>query len=232
MFYVYKLINKINNKIYIGVHETDNFNDKYMGSGSLIKKAIKKYGIQSFDKRMLYRTEYKEMAYKLENLLVTKQFINSDKTYNLCIGGYSCWGFPYFSDKLKEKIKQRMKIDNPAFNMSDQTKKLMSDAHKGKPSNAKGHFKIKGDDRFIGCSLKGENNPRAKHFNIYDSNDNLIFECKGNFHKTLKDNDMPSGLFRKSASNNGEKISLPKRARKYLREKHKKYIGWYAKEIK
>lgn len=38
---VYKITNKINDKIYVGVHSTDNPNDSYMGSGKIIKDAIK-----------------------------------------------------------------------------------------------------------------------------------------------------------------------------------------------
>ena len=38
---VYQITNLINGKIYIGVHSTDDINDGYMGSGDLIKMAIK-----------------------------------------------------------------------------------------------------------------------------------------------------------------------------------------------
>ena len=76
MYTVYKIVNMINKKIYIGVHKTSNPNDNYMGSSKLVKNAIKKYGVNNFDKRILYITEHENLAYKLEKLLVTKEFIN------------------------------------------------------------------------------------------------------------------------------------------------------------
>ena len=47
IYYVYQITNKINNKIYIGKRKYKGENpllDSYMGSGKLIKEAIKKYG--------------------------------------------------------------------------------------------------------------------------------------------------------------------------------------------
>jgi len=49
MFYtVYKTINLVNGKIYVGLHVTDKLDDDYLGSGKLIQAAIKKYGRENF----------------------------------------------------------------------------------------------------------------------------------------------------------------------------------------
>ena len=54
MFYtVYKTTNLLNNKIYIGLHETEDLNDSYLGSGILLKQAIKKYGSNNFKKEIV-----------------------------------------------------------------------------------------------------------------------------------------------------------------------------------
>lgn len=48
---VYKTTNTLNNKIYVGLHSTNNINDNYIGSGYVLKDAIKKYGKSKFKKR-------------------------------------------------------------------------------------------------------------------------------------------------------------------------------------
>lgn len=48
---IYKIINLVNNKIYIG--QEKQFNSNYFGSGLLILKAITKYGISSFKKEII-----------------------------------------------------------------------------------------------------------------------------------------------------------------------------------
>jgi hypothetical protein len=112
MYYtVYKIRNEINKKIYIGVHKTEDLDDSYMGSGYGIVKAIKKYGVQNFTKRILKIFPSEEMAYLYESMLVNQNFINSSRTYNMSFGGYRGPGRrPGFtlSEERKKTISQKL----------------------------------------------------------------------------------------------------------------------------
>lgn len=100
-YIVYQTTNKVNNKIYIGVHsaETDEF-DGYIGNGVNIYRpatymnpktpfqcAVKKYGVKNFIRTTIQEFEKEEDAYKLEELLVNEQFLKREDVYNLALGG-------------------------------------------------------------------------------------------------------------------------------------------------
>lgn len=85
--YVYKITNLINKKEYIGVHTSKLPNDRYFGSGILIKKAIKKYGKEFFLKEIIKYCNSLKEAYDLEHILVNENYIKSINSYNLCLGG-------------------------------------------------------------------------------------------------------------------------------------------------
>ena len=85
MYTVYRTINKINNKFYIGVHKTDNPNDSYLGSGKIILLAIKKYGKENFYKEIVFITDNKKLAYNVEKSLTID--VKSDNIYNIKRGG-------------------------------------------------------------------------------------------------------------------------------------------------
>jgi hypothetical protein len=84
---VYKTTNIVNNKIYVGLHSTDNIQDRYLGSGWVLKDAIKKYGRDKFVKEILYVFHTREEARIKEAEIVDEEFCKRLDTYNLTIGG-------------------------------------------------------------------------------------------------------------------------------------------------
>ena len=88
--YTYKITNKLNGKYYIGIHR-GYINDSYMGSGKLIKNAIKKYGKENFTKEIIKIHASIEEAWKYEKFLVDEYEVQNDMSYNIMIGGRGGW---------------------------------------------------------------------------------------------------------------------------------------------
>lgn len=82
---VYKTINNLNDKYYIGVHTCNCENTcEYLGSGKALKLAIKKYGKENFSKTILAKFKKKKHAYMFERVIVD---FRSPDSYNMCQGG-------------------------------------------------------------------------------------------------------------------------------------------------
>lgn len=88
-FTVYKITCLVNGKEYIGKHQTRDLADGYMGSGKLLKAAIKKHGIENFSKEILYVFETEAEMNAKEAELVEL----GEHSYNLCPGGQGGWGY-------------------------------------------------------------------------------------------------------------------------------------------
>lgn len=86
-FVVYKITNLVNDKIYIGAHETDDIADDYYGSGTAIRRAIKKYGKHSFTKQILSHHSSRLEMFEAEANIVTADFIKEQTNYNNTVGG-------------------------------------------------------------------------------------------------------------------------------------------------
>lgn len=94
MFYIiYKTTNRINGKIYIGSHKTKDLNDTYLGSGKYLNHAVKKHGIENFQKEILFVFDNPADMYAKEAELVNDEFLAEANTYNLKKGGFGGWNF-------------------------------------------------------------------------------------------------------------------------------------------
>lgn len=104
---IYKTTNLINNKVYVG-KDVKNL-DCYLGSGKLLKLAIKKYGKENFKKEILEVCKNFTELEKQEKFWIKKlDSINSG--YNLTEGGTGGDTFTNNSDKelIRENLKQRV----------------------------------------------------------------------------------------------------------------------------
>jgi hypothetical protein len=135
----------MNNKHYIGMHKTLDLNDGYMGSGKLIRAAIKKHGSDSFSKEIIHIFDNeKDMRNKEKELVVL-----SEMSYNLCDGGKGGWGYInhhklWLTDKHLEAANRNRVLGAAKFSkmMNEDTEFRMKQGLKIKenhPSNKVGY---------------------------------------------------------------------------------------------
>ena len=135
-FYLYRITNKVNGKIYVGVHKTRNLDDGYMGSGKVIQAAIKKHGVENFQKEILETFENAAQMFEREKEVVTEEFLARDDVYNLRRGGTG--GFDYinrnglgvmgvskrdYQEIARKSVETRR---NGGYEVSAETRMLMS----------------------------------------------------------------------------------------------------------
>lgn len=82
---VYKTVNLINEKYYIGVHSCSCKSCNYLGSGKALLAAVRKYGKENFRVDILQVCATRDDAFELEKTLVNK---DDPMSYNLMVGGY------------------------------------------------------------------------------------------------------------------------------------------------
>lgn len=139
MYYIYRITNLVNAKTYIGQHKYKKLDDSYMGSGKLIKLAIKKYGIENFKKEILeFNIPTVELANDWEQMYILFERAKGKSEYNIANGGN---GIGTVSKETRRKISEAKKGMEPWIKGKhhlEEAKKKMSIAKKGKSSWNKG----------------------------------------------------------------------------------------------
>ena len=107
-YFIYLTTNLINNKKYIGYHNGSP-EDNYLGSGQEILKAIKKYGKNNFERKILEFCIDKQDAFNKEKKWIKYYNAVEDKNfYNISEGGEYDSGWEQLK-KWKEKNPEKAK---------------------------------------------------------------------------------------------------------------------------
>ena len=88
-WYCYETRNLINGKYYRGKSSAENpeLDTTYLGSGPLLRKAIRKYGRENFSKTTLAVFNTEKEAYDYESKIITIKEIQDPNCYNIILGG-------------------------------------------------------------------------------------------------------------------------------------------------
>lgn len=222
MFYtIYKVTHKETGKVYIGKHQTTDPNDGYMGSGKRIVNAIKKYGVEAFEKEVLHVFETEVEMNAKEAELVTEEFCLREDTYNLCPGGKGGWGYVNKNVVTKEMRKKSAKIThskrNISWSLSEEGRKKISENNKKRKGRKlpRGFFTGKSHSietkEKISASLKGkQSGPNNSQFGT-------IWITNGHINKkVLKNIDILDGWYKGRTLKNTSRVGQNKVCTNYL----------------
>ncbi len=162
--YVYLTENLINGHCYIGKRKSIDTNDGYLGSGTLLRRAVKKYGVGNFQKTILAIAFSRSELSTLEIEYITKyNAINDPDFYNIAAGGegghtiagYTDAELKVLSDKARKRWEDLSDNEKTAFSqkirkrwedMSDDDKtafsQKMRDVHLGRSKSPEHCAKI------------------------------------------------------------------------------------------
>jgi hypothetical protein len=136
---IYKTTNKINGKYYIGKHlnllDDPHAFDGYLGSGLLLRRAIKKYGIEQFERETIHICNNEKEADVFETIVINEHKIKDNfLCMNIANGGTGG-----ATNKFKTDLEKRKIYNDPkrSKKLSDKlTEYYSNENNKIKTSNA------------------------------------------------------------------------------------------------
>lgn len=184
--YVYITTNLINNKQYIGQHRSSTFSRSYIGSGKLLRKAIKKYGKENFACNILQRCEtFKELDEAEKYWIAYFNADLSDNFYNLASGGYGKEGLRgknngRFGKPVSEETRQKISVRNKGKKRTPEQIEQNRICHTGLKYNMSEEVRERKSDH-----MKGKNNPM---YGNHNTRYRMTEEIKQKISKTKKEN--------------------------------------------
>ena len=124
--YIYQTTNNINQKIYIGKHQSPEYDNKYFGSGTILRRSIQKYGLENFTNEMIDTAETDEELNKKEKYYIKYyKDLYGSQCYNLASGGDGGNVFQYQSSEQKQIFVRKMtKINQQRCGREDFKQKI------------------------------------------------------------------------------------------------------------
>jgi group I intron endonuclease len=197
--FIYLTTNKLNDKKYIGMCKNTH-RENYIGSGKLLKQAIKKYGKENFKRTILQECQtFEELSASEIYWIKFYNAVEDSNFYNLTSGGFggnSDYLKEYWSHLNKEERKACRNwskktmtgFNNPMYGKkhTKKTKQLIGSKSVNRNWNKPNHF--------------GVNNPNAKKVLIETCGIKKYYDCLKDFHN--ENQNIPYGTLKSIAKNN------------------------------
>ena len=188
--YIYETTNLINGKKYIGQHR-GSFDENYKGSGTLLRRAIKKYGKENFKVKLLEECNNQIHLNEREIYWITKfNASKNDNYYNVSIGGNNFMTLVNHTEETKRKISEA----NKGKIVSDEIRKKISNTEKGKIVSNETKKRISEANRLRFKDplerYKCGNSTRGKHISHSKEHNKKVAEALRNKKYIHKDNEI------------------------------------------
>lgn len=121
---LYKTINLLNGRFYIGMHSAENPDDGYLGSGRRLKAEIKKYGKENFKREVLETLPSRKALEEREAQIVTEELRSDPNCLNLKNGGEG--GGKFWSEEHQRKCTAAASIKRRGNCLTNAHRKALS----------------------------------------------------------------------------------------------------------
>lgn len=142
--YIYKFTLIPTGKIYVGKRKAKKFDENYYGSGCKWKPLVEEYGKENIKREILEWCGTDQELNSRERYWIKElDSRNSDIGYNISAGGHNPvlygesnpnYGKPK-NNEWKKKFHKSIKKHYELFPVTEETRRKLSESHKGKPAN-------------------------------------------------------------------------------------------------